>query len=500
MLSRGATFDNGGSSIKYQTVDEFEAAKLNGVNINVEEGYQNLNRWTSDGTVIHNSINDFNWDGTGSLIIRNNISTTVSFKVDAQKGTIASPKVVFNDEEGALFDTSDFSVTGTLRWVFTGYKKNDESALIQAADITWANSYNPDSPVVYNAEFTAKAINTVEILTPPNKHTYIEGDNFDISGLVIKVTYADGQTETVEYNNSSDDFDVLTGTLSLGMNAARVKFLAKEFTVPITVNKKKAVNISINTMPNKLTYSVGDALNVSGLIINATYNNGTTGTIAYAGNESLFSFNPGLTEFLLTSMKNVEVTYDGCKASFEITVTGGSPSPSPSGGGGSSRGGDVANLNVGPLANSIHTLRLSETKAIKGVLNSDLGAWKYDPINDKWKFSASNEVGLSVDAAGGFYMLTKVNQQMINGVALNTVSNNTYYFDANGNMVTGYIVTADNKTYYFETLKTNSEGMMIIGWKEILGSWYYFGSDGAMLANAYTPDGYLVGMDGKWIQ
>lgn len=32
------------------------------------------------------------------------------------------------------------------------------------------------------------------------------------------------------------------------------------------------------------------------------------------------------------------------------------------------------------------------------------------------------------------------------------------------------------------------------------GRWYYMGSDGYMLVNAKTPDGYIVGEDGSWIQ
>lgn len=37
-------------------------------------------------------------------------------------------------------------------------------------------------------------------------------------------------------------------------------------------------------------------------------------------------------------------------------------------------------------------------------------------------------------------------------------------------------------------------------WKEINGKQYYFGSDGYMLANTTTPDGYQVGADGAWIE
>lgn len=36
-------------------------------------------------------------------------------------------------------------------------------------------------------------------------------------------------------------------------------------------------------------------------------------------------------------------------------------------------------------------------------------------------------------------------------------------------------------------------------WIESGGAWYYLGSDGRMLTDTTTPDGYYVGSDGKWI-
>ena len=68
-------------------------------------------------------------------------------------------------------------------------------------------------------------------------------------------------------------------------------------------------------------------------------------------------------------------------------------------------------------------------------------------------------------------------------------------------MYSGYIVTTvDNKTYFFDNSMTMNEGAMAIGWIKIVNDWYYFGIDGAMLINTMTPDGYLVGPDGKWLQ
>ncbi len=38
------------------------------------------------------------------------------------------------------------------------------------------------------------------------------------------------------------------------------------------------------------------------------------------------------------------------------------------------------------------------------------------------------------------------------------------------------------------------------GWRQINGEWYYFKSNGYMASNTMTPDGYVVGSDGGWIE
>ena len=48
-----------------------------------------------------------------------------------------------------------------------------------------------------------------------------------------------------------------------------------------------------------------------------------------------------------------------------------------------------------------------------------------------------------------------------------------------------------------ENAKTKDEGKMVIGWKQIGDDMYFFQADGSRLENAVTPDGFIVGADGK---
>ena len=105
-----------------------------------------------------------------------------------------------------------------------------------------------------------------------------------------------------------------------------------------------------------------------------------------------------------------------------------------------------------------------------------------------------------VPAQNVFVTINESEVQNGDGIQLLKESKNTYFFDSNGNMVTGWIKTADNKWYFFENAKTIDEGRMVFGWKQIENVWYYFDTDGVMLSNTMTPDGYIVGADGKYIK
>ncbi len=57
--------------------------------------------------------------------------------------------------------------------------------------------------------------------------------------------------------------------------------------------------------------------------------------------------------------------------------------------------------------------------------------------------------------------------------------------------------TSDAKGWWYDN--GNGTYKMNEWFTETDGKSYYFGSDGYMMVNAYTPDGYWVGPDGVWV-
>lgn len=184
----------------------------------------------------------------------------------------------------------------------------------------------------------------------------------------------------------------------------------------------------------------------------------------------------------------------------DITLTAvweyisGGDSGSSSSGGGSGKGPIPQNQQ-----GTVNTTDVNTVKTISAVVNSDTSSWTYDPNTNRWKLNVLNANGQSLPLSNGFYIVNKTISTIVNGASVPNVVNDTYYFDTSGNMVTGWVKTMDSKWYFFENAKTVDEGKMVIGWKSIAGSWYYFVSDGSMLTNGRTPDGYLVGADGRYV-
>ena len=72
-----------------------------------------------------------------------------------------------------------------------------------------------------------------------------------------------------------------------------------------------------------------------------------------------------------------------------------------------------------------------------------------------------------------------------------------YYFNLNGDLVTGWYVDTNKNTYFLQTNETEL-GRMARGWKKIGNDYYYFNMNGILLRDTVTPDGFHVNAEGKW--
>ena len=182
---------------------------------------------------------------------------------------------------------------------------------------------------------------------------------------------------------------------------------------------------------------------------------------------------------------------------------GGSSSGSASGGGGGSSSRSAAGGGCGSSSDSYNASSVSRGGASGGGSGSDSDSSSHHSIYDSnGNLVATYELGpegswMSGDGSyGGGAVQT---YQASNGGG----SGSSYSVggaSGGGNGGTWVQNPSTNKWYFYENTNSPSESKASTGWKEISGSWYYFGSDGSMYQNAMTPDGYYVDSNGAWVK
>lgn len=368
-------------------------------------------------------------------------------------------------------------------------------------------------------DLTIRDLTSIVINSNPTRLNYATGQLLNPNGLVLTLnwTYYTVSGTTTDSNNVA-----YNSTTQAKFEFNPSVALTSSGNITITYDRKTGVNrqpsfavsvrtvasISVITRPNKTSYTSGEKFAPAGLSIQVNYEDGTDEVVSYSSENSRdFSFNPSQTLSLNTGHSSMTVYYGGKSTTFAISVIqnsynggGVSRGGSNSSGGSSSGGGSsTPPAGFGSDNSGSTTTKISNSKQISGVMNSKASTWAVDPTSGKWKLSAVDINGNAISATNGFYLLTNTVTKMVNNIPVQVEINNTYYFDAQGNMVTGWVQTADNKWYFFDTAKTADEGRMSIGWKVVDGSWRYFNADGSMMVNGVTPGGFIIGADGKWI-
>ena len=110
--------------------------------------------------------------------------------------------------------------------------------------------------------------------------------------------------------------------------------------------------------------------------------------------------------------------------------------------------------------------------------------------SNKKKIASMQKTGIETSDTGKV-MYNKGNKVYAKDELIDEGSS-TYYFDSSGEMVKGKWIENKGKWYYCE----NDGKIAKSKWLE---STYYVNEYGEMLKNTTTPDGYLVGADGKYI-
>ena len=332
-------------------------------------------------------------------------------------------------------------------------------------------------------------ISSISVDTAPNKVNYEHLEMFDPTGLKIKLNFSDGSNTIVEYNDDTKNdfsFNPNLATALIETNTfVTITYSGKTCRQNITVLPVEVASISIVNTPNRVDYNVANKLDPTGLVIRVYYVDGTIADIIYSiDNADKFTFNPSLNVLLTKNMHEVEVTYRGKMATFEISVTsssGGGDTPSGGGGSGSSGGGGGGNSRgSGGIINILD-------RSINFVVQTTIEENEYSFINDlsgrkigillKGNSKVGKALLLSSETKDLYQLMNNGDMQLKGGglFKLKILGQECYYgVDSLGNIMTGFAVTS-NRTAY---IKVNMDSSIIKTFEQKGDKYYLYEQEG----------------------
>ena len=118
----------------------------------------------------------------------------------------------------------------------------------------------------------------IEVTSPPTKTTYNAGENIDLTGIAVTATFSDGSTQDV---TSECTFSPASGTViyedttKITANWTWEDTITYSAAQSITV-KRVLTGLSITTQPAKTSYYKGDTLDLTGMVVTATFSSGAS--------------------------------------------------------------------------------------------------------------------------------------------------------------------------------------------------------------------------------
>lgn len=251
---------------------------------------------------------------TGLLVKTQGIVSNVIAETDKVTGVTTVNQFTINDGTGpATVFINGYITKGIALPFVTDGAFVSVTGLASIGEVSGDSNMHPRIRVRDRAEIVKieKLLTGIEITKQPTKTEYVVGQSIDLTGLAVTGTYNDGITAPVTITSSNiSGFDSTT----TGSKTVTVTVDGKTATFNVNVIAKALTGIEVTKQPTKTEYVVGQSLDLTGLIVTGTYNDGTTAPITItASNISGF-------DSTTAGSKTVTVTVDGKTATFNVNV------------------------------------------------------------------------------------------------------------------------------------------------------------------------------------
>lgn len=232
-----------------------------------------------DGDLYDNLLDGANitdWNGRNM----SNIFSARNYDCVSINGTKANPSLqadLFGDwREEVVYPTTNgtalrvFSTTDTTDYKIKTLMQDPVYRSGVAAEQT---AYNQPPHVGFymgKEVFDTRTLTSIAVTTQPTKTSYVPGESFDRTGMVVKANYSDGTSEEINtYTVSEIDKDII------GEQTLTVSYLGKTTDLKITV---KSVS-RITAQTSKSIYYLGENIDKNTITVTAYYSDGTSSVL-----------------------------------------------------------------------------------------------------------------------------------------------------------------------------------------------------------------------------
>ena len=262
-------------------------------------------------------------NGLEVSVVSPSILVTVSDMRASSLSVVSLPyKTVYN--AGDVLDTSGLQLqlvyaSGSTELVSSGFQVFPtllDAAGTQTIELSYAGQTCSFQVTVQQAQ---ERIDGIGVLTLPYRTAYTVGEILDPAGLSVRAYIGSGYRDISEGLECSPMLLMQEGTQTI-----TVTYEGNTCTFTVTVESEEVPSyLSLRQLPARLSYTVGDTLDTSGLVLYliSTKNNAMEVTDGY-------SFSP--TRLEREGQQEITVTYGGLSCSFKVNVSALAPSPSPS--------------------------------------------------------------------------------------------------------------------------------------------------------------------------
>ncbi|SHK00454.1 copper amine oxidase N-terminal domain-containing protein [Desulforamulus aeronauticus] len=196
----------------------------------------------------------------------------------------------YNDSSTLDVDYSDFSYMNITA------NPADGTTLVAATHHNQPIAVSCNGQTVNTNNLTvlaaAQQVTGIAIKTQPSDLTYTAGETLDLSGLVVTLTHNDSSTLDVDYS----DFSYMNITANPANGTVLVAATHHNQPIAVSCNgqttntnnltvtaaAQQVTGIVVKTQPSKLSYSAGETLDLSGLVVTLTYNDSSTREVDYS--------------------------------------------------------------------------------------------------------------------------------------------------------------------------------------------------------------------------